>query len=66
MAGIAENDTAGAARQNENSASAAGTGKEPAEPISFAEVVRVTHEQACEPDALLQALRASPGCSRDV
>jgi hypothetical protein len=45
---------------------AAEAGSEPAEPISFADVVRMTHQQASEPDALLQALRASPERTRNV
>jgi len=65
-AGIAEYNTAGAPRHNENSVGEAGTGSEPAEPISFADVVRMTHKQACQPDALLQALHASPERTRDV
>ena len=65
-AGIAEYSTASAPGHNENSVGEAGTGSEPAEPISFADVVRMTHKQACQPDALLQALHASPERTRDV
>ena len=57
-----------AVHHDENSAHASTSeiGSEPTEAISFAEVVRMTHEQASEPGALLQALRASPERTRNV
>lgn len=60
---MAEHSTAHA---HHNSVDAAKTGGEPAEPISFADVVRMTHERSCEPDPLLQALRTSPERTRKV
>jgi hypothetical protein len=55
-----------AERVDGESADTAGTSSELAKPISFADVILMTHKQASEPDALLQALRASPEHTRRV
>lgn len=65
MAGHNKGD---AAHHDEDAAgpSTPGAVSEPPEAISFADVARMTHEEAGEPGALLQALRASPERTRKV
>lgn len=51
---------------SETSGEATETSTEWAEPISFRDVTRMTHEKAAEPDPLLEALLASPARTRRV